>query len=351
MDRLDQFLALSGALMRTHEGRHIGEIAASGVLSLIPELTFGCVVWQTSDSPSDLSPYSPLFQPADGYVDAVAYLDPATSVPPERTYLLIAALYAQWRAKMFQPLPASATWPVDQADIRAISGGRGDIGQLYMCPIATSAANYGALLVGAADEQVFDCDTIHLLVALAEQTAIAYENAALYARTRRSADESEALNEIARAIGTSLNTAELFNTVVYHTRRLFAFDTAELALINDDGETFDIVQSWARVGQPDTEGTGRLLAGTPIGQAVYTRDLTIIHLADAPVAAEDRVQMIVPLIAKRRVLGAFVVGSRRDNSFARPEQHRLFERIGDHLAIAIDNSRLFRGHTTRRRLR
>ncbi|HLG42407.1 MAG TPA: ATP-binding protein [Planctomycetota bacterium] len=55
----------------------------------------------------------------------------------------------------------------------------------------------------------------------------------------------------------------------------------------------------------------------------------------------DRVRLAVPLIARERVLGALVLGAKRSELPFRSEEIQNFTTLANHVAVAIENSRLY----------
>jgi PAS domain S-box-containing protein len=194
------------------------------------------------------------------------------------------------------------------------------------------------------------------LRALADQVAVALENARLYQEERRRSQEQEILALIATALNT-LQVRRAFPILVRGLQELTGCDRVAVALLEDDRAHYRI--SVLETPYPVlTEGTVLPLSTTPVwddllgGQPHFCPDMgaeveyeTIRALYDAGF----RSYVSLPLWAGGRVIGALHLVSLREQNFRR-EQVPVLQRVADALAAAIENERLYRAEREHREL-
>jgi signal transduction histidine kinase len=88
--------------------------------------------------------------------------------------------------------------------------------------------------------------------------------------------------------------------------------------------------------------------GSLNGRAAWTNESVLVrdvskhadYLADSDVMADTRSELVIPLRMGGRVLGTLDVQSRRIDDFSE-EDVRLIQSLGDQIAIAVENARLY----------
>jgi len=105
-------------------------------------------------------------------------------------------------------------------------------------PLLGRARVVGVLTLVRRPVGSFVEDDLTLLTVIADQAAVAIENAALYAESRRRADAMAALAETARAVNSTLELDQVLRLVVDHARALLRVETAGVALFESDGLVF-----------------------------------------------------------------------------------------------------------------
>ncbi len=194
------------------------------------------------------------------------------------------------------------------------------------------------------------------LRALADQVAIALENARLYQEERRRSQEQEILALIATALNT-LEVRRAFPILVRGLRELTNCDRVAVALPEEDRAHYHI--SVLETPYPVlTEGTVLPLSTTPVwddllgGQPRFCPDMGAEVEYEAIRALYDagfRSYVSLPLWASGRVIGALHLVSLREQNFRR-EQIPVLQRVADALAAAIENERLYRAEREQREL-
>src|SRR5579859_5596443 len=96
---------------------------------------------------------------------------------------------------------------------------------------------FGVLLLGTPDSRRFTPAEYRLLLALGHQIGMAVENSYLIQQTSRRSEELHVLNEIGRALSSTLNKEDLLSKIWEELRRLFDvenFYIAELDPVRDE---------------------------------------------------------------------------------------------------------------------
>jgi PAS domain S-box-containing protein len=185
-------------------------------------------------------------------------------------------------------------------------------------------------------------DDVELLTALAAQTAAAVTNARAYDESLRQRRQTEALAEIARAVGESLRLDQVLRLILRHATALLRTEGAAAGLLRDGD--LEII---AGVGSGERIIGHRLpMTGSMSGRAVRTGSVVIGDVATDPeafppvmAAAHIHNVVIVPLASTAGVVGGLGVFNRAE-PFTQ-EDGEVLQRLADQVAVAVVNARLF----------
>jgi PAS domain S-box-containing protein len=225
-----------------------------------------------------------------------------------------------------------------------VDSARGGRARSVACaPLTHGRRLYGVVAAYAARPHAFterDLDVLRTYCALA---AALLSNARLYNESERERRQSDALAEIARAVGESLRMGEVLRLILRHSMSLLGVEGAYVALARD--EYLHIVSSL---------GAGNLLGGMHLpmrttldGKAVREGTAIIANEAKAhpgayrpayEVTAIEKL-LTVPLVTARGTIGVLTVFN-RDAPFT-DDDARVLRRLADQVAVAIVNARLF----------
>src|ERR1700691_3936946 len=213
---------------------------------------------------------------------------------------------------------------------------------------------FGVLLLGTPDNRNFTPAELRLLLALGHQIGMAVENSYLVQQTSRRSEELHVLNEIGRALSSTLNKEDLLNKIWEELRRLFAvenFYIVELDPLNEE-ILFDLEMIDGMRMPKRTRPAGNHLNE----YVIRTRQPVLIRenfLEEAkkfgvvPIRTKGCI-CVVPLVAYDHAIGAMGVFSDHDHAF--DEGHlELMRVLASEASIAIENARLFNEERTKAR--
>ncbi|HET7149796.1 MAG TPA: diguanylate cyclase [Candidatus Acidoferrum sp.] len=213
---------------------------------------------------------------------------------------------------------------------------------------------FGVLLLGTPDNRRFTSAELRLLLALGHQIGMAVENSFLIQQTSRRSEELHVLNEIGRALSSTLHKEDLTTKVWEEMRRLFDvenFYIAEQDPLRDEIR-FDLeIIAGTRVPKRSRP------AGNHITEyLIRTRQPVLIRENYVAEVKKLGVEPLrdkgcfcgVPLVAYDHAIGAMAVFSDNERMF--DEGHlELLRVLASEASIAIENARLFHEERTKAR--
>ena len=200
----------------------------------------------------------------------------------------------------------------------------------------------------------FDRNDLDLLVAFANEAAVAIEKARLFEAEQRRAEQFRVISEVGRRITSLLDLDNILEQMALLVQRSFGYDHVAIALIEDGyavykvgaGElwkqnNFDFRPGRLKVGEQGV--TGWVAAeGKPLLVPDVTHDPRYVWMQ----GSQTRSELALPITVKEEVIGVLDVQSNRVNAFDESDMVVL-QSLADQAAIAIDNARLFEAEQRR----
>jgi GAF domain-containing protein len=216
-------------------------------------------------------------------------------------------------------------------------------------PVQFEGRVLGVVNVESEEVDAYDAEDVQLLSILASQAALALENAFLHAQERRRAEETAAINQVARRISASLDLRETLDGIVEAAAELVPCVLAEISLWDEKEQmlTLQALRCEPRrafpIGQsyPPGEGyTGWLVR--------HKRPLLV---RDVRARKEIRPQLLpgehpfeayvgVPLLAGEELIGTLVLIHDRPAAFDEGNLD-LLQALAGQAALAIRNASLY----------
>jgi diguanylate cyclase (GGDEF)-like protein/putative nucleotidyltransferase with HDIG domain len=205
---------------------------------------------------------------------------------------------------------------------------------------------FGVLLLGTPDSRSFTPAERRLLLALGHQIGVAVENSYLIQQTSRRSEELHILNEIGRALSSTLEPDILFERIYSEMRRLLDVNSFFIAFLDRSPEQ-------VRFELEVIDGERQPKRTRPVGNHLveylgHTRQPLLIRdhfeeetkrMGFEPTQKAGSI-CAVPLILYDRAIGVMAVHSPQERAF--DEGHvELLRVLASEAGIAIENARLF----------
>ena len=209
-------------------------------------------------------------------------------------------------------------------------------------PLSTAHRRLGSLVIASQKLDAYSEDEVEFLGLVANQIALAMDDAINFQASRRAQERLELLLDLTNRLISTLDLRELLREIAANLRGVMQSDGVGIQLPDaEDGRlriyaldfpgSNDVIrEGWEpaanstaaqvfRTGEPAVDGT-RELASDPIANALGVK--SVCHL---------------PLTSRNRVLGVLGVGSLRENVFSEDDVAFLVQ-FARQVAIAVDNA-------------
>ena len=242
-----------------------------------------------------------------------------------------------------------------------LSGARTTLG----APMLKDDVLIGTIIIFRQELRPFTDTQIALLQNFAAQAIIAIENTRLLSELRartseltRSVEELRALGEVSQAVNSTLDLQTVLDTIVAKAAQLSGTETGTIYVFDEMRGEFQLSATFgmgavmiAALREMHTEISAALslLMQThePI-QRPDLRELAATPVNDIILRAGYRAQLLVPLLASDRVVGALIVRRQAPGEFT-PSTIALLKTFAEQSVLAIQNARLFAEIESKRR--
>jgi len=205
---------------------------------------------------------------------------------------------------------------------------------------------FGVLLLGTPDHRDFTPAELRLLLALGHQIGMAVENSYLIQQTSRRSEELNILNEIGRALSSTLDLDLLYDRINSEIRRLMAVTSFFIAFYDRKSQevNFEIeVIDGARLPKRSRPAGNYLVEHVArTRQSMLIRENFADEARNLGFEASGRRGSIcaVPMILYDRAIGVMAVHSAQERAFDAGHVE-LLRVLASEAGIAIENARLF----------
>lgn len=190
-------------------------------------------------------------------------------------------------------------------------------------------------------------DTVRLARALADQAAVAIENARLFERTdvalARRLEELGTLETITQHMTRRLDLQHVIEQMLAGASQATGAEVCELLLLDESRKVLKVI---AQHGQPSEAPLSEWPADKGMsGRALQTGETQLSGDVSAdpdyiPVYDNIQSELAVPITLEERHLGVLNLESTRPNAFDQAQAHFITS-LAEHAAIAIQNAQLF----------
>jgi PAS domain S-box-containing protein len=225
-------------------------------------------------------------------------------------------------------------------------------------PLRVRGELVGILVLGPKrSEEPYSQDERLTLSTLANQTAVAVQNAWLYSLEQRKVEESHALLDIAKAVSSTLQLGKMLEIVARRTAEICGVDRCSVLLRDDERDRLLPLMSQFADGAKDAGLWHTFQAemyiedvhGVPLLHRILSDRQPVIVTAGSMKRLPARwvepfgikSLLAVPLVSKDRAIGLLVLDHVQDARGFTDEQVNLAMTIGTQVTIAIENARLY----------
>ena len=208
-------------------------------------------------------------------------------------------------------------------------------------PLSTAHRRLGSLVIASQKLDAYSEEEIRFLSLVADQIALAMDDAINFQASRRAQERLELLLDLTNRVVSTLDFRDLLRVISANVRRVMQCDGVCVVLPDaEDGRLRIYALDFP--GSSNDVYEGLEVDKTLDGQVFRTGEPIVAgvqELANVPVARELGIKSVchLPLTSRNRVLGVLGVGSFRENAFSQDDVTFLTQ-FARQVAIAVDNA-------------
>ncbi|MBN1537551.1 MAG: GAF domain-containing protein [Anaerolineales bacterium] len=222
---------------------------------------------------------------------------------------------------------------------------------IIMVPVAHGGKVLGVLTAQSYDPYTYTEEDQRTLSLLANQTAIAIENARLFSETQRRLSEVTLLSQVITQTASSDDLPSALNDICADVAHYFNAPQAAFALLNTEGTQAEVVVEFRDESRPSALGAVIPVENNPSMQNILAQKKTIaIEDAQndpqlAPIHDLMRMRgvvslLIVPILIGDEVVGTLGIDLLNEHTFTQNELS-LVQNVANQIGQALDRVRLF----------
>ncbi len=220
---------------------------------------------------------------------------------------------------------------------------------ILVVPLVLGEKTLGTMQLSSIGEvKDFNAEEIGICRTIANQVAIAIENAGLYSELKQHDKTLEILFEIDRVVSQSLYLDDLLREAITKTIQVTSSDAGWIYLLEEDGETLSL-KTYEGISQELAQAASKLKMGQGVsGMAVEAGKPVIMDIENypyediLPLMVKDNITSLagIPLVAKGKVLGAMTLSNSSHRIFS-SDDIEVLSSIGIQIGVAVENARLY----------
>ncbi len=220
------------------------------------------------------------------------------------------------------------------------------IKSMLTLPIIARGKVIGVLRLLTGHPRNFSPEEVDFAASLAKQCGTAIENARLYEGQHREIEYLKTIQEVSRAISSTLNVREVLDMIVQKIPRIMNTKAATIRLLDDSGKKLELVASFGlserylNRGPVDAEESISVaLGGRPLAIYDATTDPRIFYRDEA---REEgiRSMLVVPVVVQERIIGIMRLLTGECRLF-RQDEIEFAVALAEQGGIAIENARMY----------
>ncbi len=237
-------------------------------------------------------------------------------------------------------------WVPGAEDIRAWIG----------VPLLVRDEMIGALMIDSTQPGFYTEADAAIVQALANQAAVAIENAHLFeetrghvARLKEKTRDMELIHQVSRMVSSSLDLTRILETTVEQMVAVFEADHSGILLFDQAKTCGQVVAEYPATGATAERypvqgylAAERIIADRePLVIEDVWNDPLLAAVREAMHRLDIRSMLIVPLVVKGEVMGSIGLDAVGRQRLFNAEEVSLAQTIANQVAIAIENARLY----------
>jgi sigma-B regulation protein RsbU (phosphoserine phosphatase) len=227
----------------------------------------------------------------------------------------------------------------DPRYVNVVPGAESDL----VVPLRHKGKVLGALNLLSDQKNAFSERDEAILRQFAAHIAQAIVNARLFESEREYSDTLETLAEIGRELSAILDLDELLTRVAHLVKRLIAYRTFGIALVNDETQMLEMKIA---ISYGDAQAIPPVRLGDGlVGYAAMHKEPVLVPDVSADsryinAVSDVRSELAIPLLLKDRCIGVFDLESPELDAFSK-KHVELLTLLAAQAAVAIENARLY----------
>jgi serine phosphatase RsbU (regulator of sigma subunit)/putative methionine-R-sulfoxide reductase with GAF domain len=212
-------------------------------------------------------------------------------------------------------------------------------------PLIAGETVIGTMSIQSFRRSAYGSADLRVLSAMANQAAVAIQKAQLYAQERKRARQLEIIGQISRQVTATMELDDLFNRTVRLIRESFGYYHVAIFTADREQETVTFEAS-ASAGDQNVALEVAWNQGL-IGWVAAQAEAVMVNDVEADTRYrciealdEARSELAVPLLLEDELVGVLDVQSDQVDAFG-PDDLFILETMGDQIAIAIQEARLY----------
>jgi PAS domain S-box-containing protein len=293
-------------------------------------------------------------QVARGYADNASMLAINYQSNPERRMELLPLRVVNSR----QPLRCDVAFaqdysllPEDLMRYRKATGGRLPVSTL-VAPIGRGDQLLGVLVIDQFSlSNAFGEEDEALAVSLAQQSAMALENARLFVSAETRSAQLLALNQVSGALSSSLQQGELISGLLDQLRMVLPYETGTLWLRHENTLSIASAKGFEdnerRLGiSVSVQDSALFQEMIKTGNPVLVPDVRLDARFPSLLVPDHLSWLGIPLIAKAELIGAIAL-EKHEPGYYSSEHLQAASTFASQAGVALENARLFEESTQR----
>lgn len=217
---------------------------------------------------------------------------------------------------------------------------------LIYTPLQSKTGIIGVLSVQSYQLNAYDDHYLTLVTGIAQQAAIAIENARLLEAERAQLVLAQTLQEIGKLLTAEMGLDQVLENIFDLLKRVVQYDSVSIQLLEADG-TLNLIAGRGFEDIERAKQIARELSPYTISRKYQTWQTVVIPDTHndprwIPAAGSEYIRSWIgaPLIVKGKLMGLLNVDNRQPNAYTEKTAQTV-QAFADQAAIAIENARLF----------